>query len=311
MNAVAKPVAVAEPVSAVSPAAASPASPLFIIGTGRCGSTVFHELFAHHPQLSWFTRMVNLFPDRPQLNNLLLGLASVPGVGSIVRNNVSPVEGYPFWEHHFRGFREPCHDLTAQDAAPYAVASLQSMARACVTRSRPHLLCKITGWPRLGFLAAIFPQARFIHIIRDGRAVASSLMRVSFWQGWHGPDGWGLGPLSAEQNERWQRYDRSFAALAGLEWEILMDAYERAKRLVHPDRVMEIRYEQLCAEPLATFRAATEFAGLAWSRELERSIERASLRNQNDKWKQGLSAEQQATLTACIRPSLARWGYAE
>ena len=85
MNAVAKPVAVAEPVSAVSPAAASPASPLFIIGTGRCGSTVFHELFAHHPQLSWFTRMVNLFPDRPHLNNLLLGLASVPGVGSISR----------------------------------------------------------------------------------------------------------------------------------------------------------------------------------------------------------------------------------
>ena len=51
MNAVAKPVAVAEPVSAVSPAPAGPASPLFIIGTGRCGSTVFHELFAHHPQL--------------------------------------------------------------------------------------------------------------------------------------------------------------------------------------------------------------------------------------------------------------------
>lgn len=300
-NAASKPAAEPFPSSAVDP--------LFIIGTGRCGSTVFHDLLACHPNVTWFTRLVNFFPTRPHLNSMLLGLSGLPGAGSLVRRNVSPVEGYPFWEHHFHGFTMPCRDLTAEDAAPYAVASLRSMARACITRGRPRLLCKITRWSRLGFLHAIFPNAKFINVIRDGRAVASSLLRVSYWLGWRGPDGWGLGPLSAEQHERWQKYDRSFVALAGLEWEILMDAYERAKRAVPADRLMEIRYEELCANPLAVVRAASEFAGLEWSRELQHGIEGFPLKSQNDKWKQGLSPAQQAVLTDCMRQSLPRWGY--
>lgn len=283
--------------------------PLFIIGTGRCGSTVFHDLLAYHPQVTWFTRLVNKYPRRPQLNSMLLGLVGLPGAGALVRRNVSPVEGYPFWEHYFRGFAAPCRDLTAADAFPYAVSSLQSMARSCISRSRPHLLCKITGWPRLGFLHEIFPNAKFINVIRDGRAVASSLLRVKFWLGWRGPEGWSMGPLSAEQNERWQKYDRSFVALAGLEWEVLMDAYQRARQSVPADRLMEIRYENLCADPLGQVRAATEFAGLSWSPRLERSIASLSLKNQNDKWKQGLSPAQQEVLTDCLRQSLAHWGY--
>lgn len=283
--------------------------PLFIIGTGRCGSTVFHDLFAYHPQLTWFTALANKYPRRPQRNSKMVSLVGLPGVGRLVRQKFAPVEAWPFWEHYFRGFSAPCRDLTAADAFPYAVSSLRSMARSCVTRGRPQLLCKITGWPRVGFLHAVFPNAKFINVIRDGRAVASSLLRVKFWLGWRGPEAWTMGPLSAEQNERWQKYERSFVALAGLEWEILMDAYGRAKQSIPADRLMEIRYENLCADPLGQVRAATEFAGLPWSPQLERNIALLPLTSQNDKWKQGLSPAQQEILTDCLRPSLARWGY--
>jgi hypothetical protein len=54
--------------------------------------------------------------------------------------------------------------------------------------------------------------------------------------------------------------------------------------------VMQTRYEQLCAEPLATLRTATEFAGLEW----RRAIERVPLRSQNDKLQQALGPDQQA-----------------
>lgn len=305
MNAVARPV---PPLSAAPAPAGSP-DPLFIIGTGRCGSTVFHDLLAYHPDVSWFTRLVNKYPKKPRYNSMLLGLAGLPGAGSLVRKNVSPVEGYPFWEHHFHGFAAPCRDLTADDAYPYAIASIQKMARACVTPSRPTLLLKITGWPRLGFLHAVFPNAKFINVIRDGRAVASSLLRVGFWSGFRGPESWGWGPLSADQQARWEKYDRSFVALAGLEWEILMDAYQRAKQTVPADRLHEIRYEDLCANPIEVARSATRFAGLQWSRELERGIATLGLRSQNDKWKQGLSPAQQSVLSECLRQSLLRWGY--
>jgi len=27
--------------------------PIFIIGTGRCGSTIFHRMMAEHPHVAW------------------------------------------------------------------------------------------------------------------------------------------------------------------------------------------------------------------------------------------------------------------
>jgi hypothetical protein len=301
--------AVAKPVVASSAALSGSQDPLFIIGTGRCGSTVFHDLLAYHPQVSWFTRLVNKYPCHPRYNSMLVTLTGLPGAGALIRRNVSPVEGYRMWEHHFHGFAAPCRDLTAADAFPYAIASIRKMARACVTPSRPRLLLKITGWPRLGFLHAVFPTARFINVIRDGRAVASSLLRVGFWSGFRGPDNWGWGPLSAGQQARWEKAGRSFAALAALEWEVLMDAYQLAKQTVPADHLMEIRYEDLCANPVDVARSAADFAGLPWSRELERGIAALALKSQNDKWKQGLSPAQQEVLTDCVRHCLARWGY--
>ena len=52
--------------------------------------------------------------------------------------------------------------------------ALRAAAQTCVSARRPRLLCKITGWPRIGFLHAVFPKREFINVIRDGRAVASS-----------------------------------------------------------------------------------------------------------------------------------------
>jgi hypothetical protein len=236
-------------------------------------------------------------------------LLSLPGGEALVRSKVSPIEGYPFWEQHYRGFTAPYRDLTADDVMPHSLRALRAATQACVIASRPQLLCKITGWPRIGFLHAVYPQAKFIHIIRDGRAVASSFLRVRFWKGWLGPDYWGWGPLSADQQERFRAHGSSFVALAALHWEILMDAYERAKPGIPADRILEIRYEDLCADPIGILRAACEFAQLEFAPHLQRQIRRFRLRSQNDKWREGLSPAQQHTLNDCIRGSLSRWGY--
>ncbi len=283
--------------------------PVFIIGTGRCGSTAFHDLLALHPRVTWLSRLSNRFAARPQLNQLLLSCYRLPGAAGLLRHRFYPIEAYRFWDSHYPGFSMPFRDLTAADALPAATSRLRAAARACVSTSRPHLLCKITGWPRIGFLDAVYPNARFIAVIRDGRATAGSLLRVKFWLGWRGPDNWGWGPLTAEQNERWKSYGQSFVALAALQWEILMQAYERAKQALGPERLLEIRYEDLCADPVRITRGAAEFAGLEPSPAFERSVRSFGMHNQNEKWKQGLTPAQQSELADCIRDELRRWGY--
>jgi hypothetical protein len=251
------------------------------------------------------------------VNSTLLRLLRLPGAEAFVRRGVrtilgrkvAPLEVYGFWEQHYRGFTAPYRDLTADDVMPHSLHALRAATRACVIASRPQLLCKITGWPRIGFLNAVYPQAKFINVIRDGRAVASSFLRMRSWRGWLGPDNWGWGPLSADQHERFQAHGCSFVALAALHWEILMDAYERAKPAIPADRLLEIRYEDLCADPIGTVRRACEFAQLEFSPHLEQQVRGFRLRSQNDKWKEGLSPAQQATLNDCIRDCLSRWGY--
>jgi hypothetical protein len=290
-------------------AAAHIADPLFIIGTGRCGSTVFHDVLAYHPRVTWLSRLTNNYPHKPWINSTLMRLLSLPGAEAIVRSRISPLEVYGFWEKHYRGFTAPYRDLTADDVTPHSLRSLRAATQACVVPSRPNLLCKITGWPRIGFLHAVYPQARFVNVIRDGRAVASSSLRVSFWKGWLGPDYWGWGALSTDQQERFRAHGESFVALAALQWEILMDAYERAKPAIPAERLLEIRYEDLCADPIGTVRRACDFAQLEFSPHLERQVRGFRLRSQNDKWKEGLSPAQQGTLNDCIRDCLSRWGY--
>lgn len=289
--------------------AATARDPVFIIGTGRCGSTAFHDLLALHPRVTWLSQLSDRFPDRPQLNQLLLRCYTLPGAAGLLRHRFYPIEAYRFWDHLYPGFSRPFRDLTAADALPATTSRLRTATRACVSERRPHLLCKITGWPRTGFLDAVYPQARFICVIRDGRATAASLLRVKFWLGWRGPDNWGWGPLSEEQNARWKAHGQSFVALAALQWELLMQAYELAKRELAPERLLEIRYEELCADPVRITRAAADFAGLEPAPEFERSVRGFGMHNQNDKWKQGLTPAQQCELADCIRDSLQRWGY--
>ncbi|GAJ21506.1 unnamed protein product, partial [marine sediment metagenome] len=83
-------------------------------------------------------------------------------------------------------------------------------------------MIKLTGWSRIEYIKELFPDAKFIHILRDGRGVANSLINVDFWKGWEGPHKWRWGMLNEEKMKEWNKYDQSFVILAAMEWKILV-----------------------------------------------------------------------------------------
>ena len=42
--------------------------PTFVTGTGRCGSTIFHQVMAQHPQTAWLSPYCERHPNKPHLN---------------------------------------------------------------------------------------------------------------------------------------------------------------------------------------------------------------------------------------------------
>ena len=46
--------------------------PIIVFGTGRSGTTVFHQMLSEHPQLTWLSELVNQYPSKPILNKMLM-----------------------------------------------------------------------------------------------------------------------------------------------------------------------------------------------------------------------------------------------
>jgi omega-hydroxy-beta-dihydromenaquinone-9 sulfotransferase len=283
--------------------------PIIIVGTGRCGSTVFHRLLARHGRLMWLSGFAERYPDRRAWNRRAVTAMGNPLLRRLFGEKVRPAEAYSFWDHYAYGFSEPCRDLVRTDVTPRVRKNVRAALEAMLTPARDRMLIKITGWPRIGYLNGIFEDAKFVHILRDGRSVANSLLHVNFWRGWHGPQGWRAGLLSAEDEATWESYDRSFVALAGIEWRIQMRAMDAARHALDPKLFLEVRYEELCRHPLETFRRVLDFVELPSSADFERHIEAASLRDMGDRWRGDLTPEQQAVLDELLREDLQRYGY--
>ena len=282
--------------------------PIVIIGTGRCGSTVFHRLLATHPQVMWLSALCDRYPDKPALNRRAVTALGNPLLRRLMGGRLRPGECYRFWDTHAYGFSAPFRDLVRADVTPRIKKQVRAAFEPMLTPARNRLLIKITGWPRIGFLNEIFEDAKFIHIVRDGRAVASSLLHVDFWRGWLGPQGWRAGLMSPEDQAVWEEYNHSFVALAGLEWKIQMRALQAAREGLNRQALCEVKYETFCERPLETCRQVLEFVELREPPEFERQVQAASIRN-SDRWREDLTVEQQALLNSLLREELQRYGY--
>ena len=271
--------------------------PIFIIGTGRSGTTIFHRIFSHHSEVAWLSsRLSNKYPHKPQFNQKLMQGIDYPVIGPFLRKRFLTGEAYDFWETYTRGFTEPCRDLTAADVTDKVKKDVRRAIAQTLTSKRNRLLVKITGWPRIGFLQEIFPDARFIHVKRDERSVVNSLLNIDWWSGWQGPHNWRWGELTPAQKESWLYFDQSFVALACIEMQILADAMERAKQGVTNDNFREIDYDHLCAEPVRTYQEMVNFCDLDWTPDFAQVVQRQTMRNTNYKWQEDLNLEQQRIL---------------
>lgn len=285
--------------------------PIFIIGPGRSGSTAFFHIFSQHPQLSWLTGLLNRYPHHPILNQIALKSVDVPYIGErlLREGRLGGGEVYDFWRSYLPNFDQSPRDLRAEDVPAGAGEMLPQLLTRCMIPARPRFMTKLTGWSRIGYLKAIFPDARFINVVRDGRAVAYSYLNVDFWRGREGPDGWRWGPLTEEQARRWEAVDRSLIGLAGLNWEILMDATAEAAVTLPDEQYMIVSYERMCADPLGLFQEVTRFCEIEWGSSFERTVAEAKLANRNSRFRDKLSAGEIDQLEAILAEALPRHGY--
>ena len=97
-------------------------------------------------------------------------------------------------------------------------------------------------------LFRLFPDAQFIHVVRDPRAAVASQIPI----GWDEP---GMALASAANR-----------------WELAIRRIDLAAARLRPDQLLDVRYEDLVRDPQATLRRICEFAGLRAGEAIEQMI---------------------------------------
>ena len=298
-----------------------------VAGTGRCGSTLMQELLCRHPAAGFISGVDDKLPRlnlSGRFNGRLYraGGARPAGMTSLRhslrllergRLRVAPSEAYQLLDRHvMTGFSRPCRDLLGTDLLPHAERRLRAFFDSRIEAQRCDLLLQhVTGWPRTGYLHAAYPGLKVVNVVRDGRAVVNSWLQMGWWDGWSGPQNWYLGPLPAGLQQEWESSGRSFPVLAALGWKMLMASFTQA-RAAHPEgQWLDVRYEDLVADPRKEVSRACEFLGLDWSPAFERGFRRFEFQaGREDAYVRELGPVNLAAVERVLHEPLAEWGYA-
>jgi len=284
----------------------SPRPPLFIVGCGRSGTTIVYELLCEHPHVAWFSNYSERWPAFPQLE----AVTRLRDIGAIRRSRSRfvplPVEGYALWDRCGpQDGRLRNAALTAADVDAEHAQGVRDFVAAHVRyhRGRRFINKNTRNSRRVSYLDAIFPDALFLHVIRDPRAVVASLLAVHWW-----PDL----PLwwSDDRTPRALAADGSKPeAIAAEHWVRSVERLLADARRLPPPRYLEIRYEAFTESPETVLSRVSAYAGLSSSPGLAESLRRRTVTSQNEKYRSQFGDEELRTVERIVAPLATSLGY--
>jgi hypothetical protein len=244
--------------------------PIFMIGCPRSGTTIAQKLFATHPWVADWSEAGQIW---------------------------DPVDYYnPEADHAWDADRVTEADARRLHARFEWYRQTHKKQRFLNKHPRNSV--------RLDYIRTVFPDAFFIHVIREGRAVVSSILTKIQGE----PDQRNIPFGNFCKPPHWREYLHDDPVeQAAFQWrEITRYILDRRDTL--GNRYHEFRYEDMCARPQEVFEQAFRNVDLPISEVILSTIPQR-LKNMNHKYGETLSQEQIHTINAIQGDLLRQLGY--
>lgn len=226
----------------------------FVVGTSRSGSTLLRHMLAAHPAVAvlneshWLPRMWDEFGESPApVDRLIAILAETRwDTGRRVVDVNLELAGRT-WNDLDDALRRRLDSSTT--IAAFHDAAVDAIFGAEPGRTRRGDKTPDYGF-YMGLLQRLWPDARFVHVVRNGFDTARSMAGHSGCQLMiaAGFDNWV--PLSfGRVHERYTRVDLPFDAFVG-SWQRRLGRIRREAGDLRPGSYLEVRYERLVEAPV-------------------------------------------------------------
>ena len=275
--------------------------PIVLIGMQRSGTSWLGRLFEKHPDIAFWAEPRHVW----------------------------------IYGHWFR----PDDRLTAADATPRVVRHIrETFAAFARDKGRPRFAEKTpSNCLRIPFVRAVYPEARIVVIVRDGRSVISSSdvtqtkgvdwprvwtrareTPLREWPAYLSRAPWLIDKLRRRRIKVWgvrppgwrDWVDDPPLVLIAKQWaHAVRIAVEDLRADPCPDRTLEIRYEDLTARPRDVMLRVVDFLALARGESLVAEAAASADVTRQGKWKDHLDDTVLAQIRPHMEPTLAWLGY--
>ncbi len=280
--------------------------PIFIVGSGRSGTTILYHMLCGHSQLSWFSNYNERWPGAP-LVSAFSRLYRFPALRSWRGQGVpGPSEAYAVWDRARPVIDSPCDPpLTEAHVTPAEKERVRAaVAAAQFYHNKTRFVNKNTRHTRrMRYLHRIFPDALFIHVLRDPRAAVASLLKVDWW-----PElrVWSENQVTPVE---WVRQGLDPAVLAARLWIAEVEGVLAAKEILPAAQYHEVRYEAFVQNPESVLQEVVKFCGLPWEERCARFMHSFKLESRNFKFKEQLQPRQLEQIENLTAGLARRLGY--
>lgn len=270
-------------------------SPIFIVGCYRSGTSIFHNKLASHPDLSFITRATKTMPSSLLLTRLLFAVRrskkhrkALGGLGW---------KRFMTGDDDVRGSNDA--DLKAKRYFRKIVQNnLRIHGGARFVNKSP------SNCFQIHFLKEIFPDAVFIHFVRDGRAVTQSILRGRKRKASKGKQTFGGAKFPGWQDS----ISLPLIESCAIQWQRTVALVDESISALPKGTYITIRYEDFVETPSKTAEDIGSLFGLTWTQKSMQDF-CSGLINRNYKWQETFDEEQASKLNILLADQLIKFGY--
>lgn len=276
--------------------------PIFIIGSGRSGTTILYELLSAHPDLAWITNLTDTYPTLPFLS--LLSNGPLKRINGYFGPSGEAINVYDYC-----GITRPIYDEKRALRASDLTSTMESRLRGIIVShlkymNKKRFVSKNTlNVARISFLRDVFPDAKFIHIVRNACAVASSLSRVAWWEGLNI---WWCGKTP----KQWVSEGGDPFELCARHWCRQVSEVVSQKAQISKENFYEIKYEELASNKLSTINKIARYLELDYTEHYNEIVSSIFVSSKSiDKWADEISSKDQETIKFHAKSMMKYYGY--